>query len=137
MATSKQKAFCVLQFAKTESAITEQRAFRIKLDCQPPNDNNILRWYHQFETTSYLCKGDDKGCNWKPTVTGSTYLDALQIWLISQLEESEPNNFICQHRLTGISQYVIGQISIYTTNGLATKSLPIKLVSHGLHVHPI
>ncbi|GFW89113.1 uncharacterized protein TNCV_2685471 [Trichonephila clavipes] len=29
-------------------------------------------------------------------VTGSAYLDALQLWLFSQLEESEQNNFICQ-----------------------------------------
>ncbi|GFX93658.1 DUF4817 domain-containing protein [Trichonephila clavipes] len=57
MATSKQKAFCVLQFAKTESAITVQRAFRIQFGCQPPNDN-ILWWFHQFETTGCLS-------NWK------------------------------------------------------------------------
>ncbi|GFW91667.1 DUF4817 domain-containing protein [Trichonephila clavipes] len=56
MTTSKQKVFCVLRFAKTESAITVQRAFRIKFDCQSPNDNNILWWYHQFETTVCLCK---------------------------------------------------------------------------------
>ncbi|GFV75453.1 hypothetical protein TNCV_1482991 [Trichonephila clavipes] len=43
MATSKKKAFCVLQFLKTESAITVLRAFRIKFSCQPPIDNNILR----------------------------------------------------------------------------------------------
>ncbi|GFU06821.1 uncharacterized protein TNCV_4353731 [Trichonephila clavipes] len=29
-------------------------------------------------------------------VTGSTYLDALQLWLFPQLEESEPNKFIWQ-----------------------------------------
>ncbi|GFW12692.1 DUF4817 domain-containing protein [Trichonephila clavipes] len=57
MATSKHKAFCVPQFAKTESAVTVQRAFSIKLGCQSPNDNNNLRWYHQFETTGCLCKG--------------------------------------------------------------------------------
>ncbi|GFX60638.1 uncharacterized protein TNCV_4916881 [Trichonephila clavipes] len=72
MATSKQKAFCVLQFAKTESALTVQRAFRIKFGCQPPNDNNILWRYHQFETTSCLCKGKRTG------------------------RPSEPNNFIWQ-----------------------------------------
>ncbi|GFT77878.1 DUF4817 domain-containing protein [Trichonephila clavipes] len=43
MSTSEQKGFCVLQFAKTEFVITVQRAFRIKFDCQPPNDNNIRR----------------------------------------------------------------------------------------------
>ncbi|GFX98398.1 uncharacterized protein TNCV_4001671 [Trichonephila clavipes] len=48
MVTSKQKAFCVLQFAKTESAITVQRAFRIKFGCQPPNDNNILSEPNNF-----------------------------------------------------------------------------------------
>ncbi|GFW43221.1 transposable element Tcb2 transposase [Trichonephila clavipes] len=57
MAVSKQKAFCVLQFAKAESDINVQRAFRIQFGCQPPNENNILRGFHQFETTSCLCKG--------------------------------------------------------------------------------
>ncbi|GFV48965.1 hypothetical protein TNCV_2164551 [Trichonephila clavipes] len=42
IATSKQKAFCVIQFGKTESAVTVKRAFLIKIGCQPPNDNNIL-----------------------------------------------------------------------------------------------
>ncbi|GFT38703.1 DUF4817 domain-containing protein [Trichonephila clavipes] len=63
MVFSKHKEFCVRQFAKTESAITEQQAFRIKFGCQPSNDNNIL----------------------------------------SKIV----------HRLTGISQYAIGQISLY------------------------
>ncbi|PRD34581.1 UNVERIFIED_CONTAM: hypothetical protein NCL1_14171 [Trichonephila clavipes] len=33
---------------------------------------------------------DDQGCNC------SAYLDALQLWLFPQSEESEPNNFIWQ-----------------------------------------
>ncbi|GFX15777.1 DUF4817 domain-containing protein [Trichonephila clavipes] len=68
MTTSKQKVFCVHRFAKKESSITVQRASRIKFGCQPPNDNNILRWYHRFETLVNLCKG----------------------------KKSEPNNFIWQ-----------------------------------------
>ncbi|GFV94355.1 uncharacterized protein TNCV_2268091 [Trichonephila clavipes] len=43
MATSQHKAFCVIQFARTESANKVQRAFRMKFGCQPPNDNDILR----------------------------------------------------------------------------------------------
>ncbi|GFU59481.1 hypothetical protein TNCV_3898191 [Trichonephila clavipes] len=84
-------------FAKTESAITMQRAFRIKFDCHTPNDNKIFRWYHEFETTDYLCNErvrDYQDCNWYPAVTGSAYLDALLRCLFPQLEESEPNNFI-------------------------------------------
>ena len=58
MATSEQKAFCVLQFAKTESDVAVQRAFR---SCDPPSDNNSRRWYHQFEDTGCLCKGKITG----------------------------------------------------------------------------
>lgn len=61
MATSEQKAFCVLQFAKTESVVTVQRAFRIKFGCDPPSDNNIRRWFHQFEDTGCLCKRKSTG----------------------------------------------------------------------------
>ncbi|GFT31990.1 DUF4817 domain-containing protein [Trichonephila clavipes] len=61
MSTNEQKAFCVLQFAKTESAINGQRAFRTKFGCQPPDDNNIRSWYHQFVTTGCLCKGKSTG----------------------------------------------------------------------------
>ena len=48
MATREQKAFCVLQFAKTESVIRVQHALHIKFHCNPPSDN-IRRWYHQFD----------------------------------------------------------------------------------------
>ncbi|GFU38479.1 uncharacterized protein TNCV_2434251 [Trichonephila clavipes] len=88
MTTSKQKVLCVLRFARTVSTITVQRAFRFKFSCQPPNENNILREYHQFETTSCLCKGKTKA------VTGFAYLDAIQLWLFPQLEKSGPNNCI-------------------------------------------
>ncbi|GFY26181.1 uncharacterized protein TNCV_354971 [Trichonephila clavipes] len=85
------KQFCLL-FAKTESAITVQRAFRIEFRYHPSNDN-FLRWYHQFETTGCLCKVK---YGTTTVVTGATYLDALQLWIFPQLEESEPNNIIWQ-----------------------------------------
>ncbi|GFT25149.1 hypothetical protein TNCV_180381 [Trichonephila clavipes] len=53
--TSKQKAFWVLQFSKTESTITVQRAFRIKLGCQPRNDN-ILSDEAHFCLNGYVNK---------------------------------------------------------------------------------
>lgn len=69
MASGEQKAFCVLQFAKTESVITVQRAYRIRFGCAPPSDNNIRRWYHQFEDTGCLCKGKSTG---RPKVSEET-----------------------------------------------------------------
>ncbi|PSN38739.1 hypothetical protein C0J52_16963 [Blattella germanica] len=56
MATSEEKAFCGLQFAKTESVVTVQRVFRTKLGSDPPSDNDVRRWYHQYEDTDCLCK---------------------------------------------------------------------------------
>ena len=64
MATGEQKAFCVLQFAKSESVIRLQSAFRIKFHCNPPSDN-IRRWYHQFGDTGCLYKGNSSG---RPTM---------------------------------------------------------------------
>ncbi|GFU24455.1 uncharacterized protein TNCV_2264211 [Trichonephila clavipes] len=100
MATSKQKTFCVLRFAKTKSAITAQREFRIK---------------EKYRTTK--------------AVTGSAYLDTLQLWLIPQLEESEPNNFIWQQ--DGAPPYSHLSVRdwlyiLYSTTGLATKKPPEK-----------
>ena len=66
MATRDSKAFCVLQFAKSESVISVQRAFRVKFKCDPPCGKNIRRWYSQFETTGCLCKGKSTG---RPTVS--------------------------------------------------------------------
>lgn len=61
MVTREQKAFCVLEFAKTRSVVTVRRAFRTKFGFDPPSDNNIRRWYHQFEDTGCLCKGKSTG----------------------------------------------------------------------------
>ena len=39
------KAFCVLEFAKTESIMTVQRRFRIMYHTEPPTDKTIREWY--------------------------------------------------------------------------------------------
>ncbi|PSN43683.1 hypothetical protein C0J52_19467 [Blattella germanica] len=38
-----------------ENLLLVQRAFRIKLNCNPPN-YNIRKWYHQFETQAICAK---------------------------------------------------------------------------------
>jgi hypothetical protein len=47
MATPEQKAFCVLQFAKYESVVSVQRAFRRQFQSDSPSANGIRRWYQQ------------------------------------------------------------------------------------------
>ncbi|PSN44682.1 hypothetical protein C0J52_15632 [Blattella germanica] len=61
MATSEEKAFCGLQFAKTEFVVAVQRAFRNKLGCDSPSDNDVRRWYHQYEDAGCLCKEKSTG----------------------------------------------------------------------------
>ena len=43
--TVNKKAFCVLEFAKTESIVTVQRRFRIMYHTEPPTDETIREWY--------------------------------------------------------------------------------------------
>ena len=43
--TVNKKAFCFLEFAKTESIVTVQRRFRIMYHTEPPTDKTIREWY--------------------------------------------------------------------------------------------
>jgi len=61
MATLKQKAFCVLQFAKRESVVSVQRAFRRQFNSDSPSPNSTRSWYQQFQATGCLCKGKSAG----------------------------------------------------------------------------
>ena len=60
-ATPEQEAFCVLQFVRHQSIVSVQRAFRPQFKTNLPSPNRIRRWYQQFQTTGYLCKGKSAG----------------------------------------------------------------------------
>jgi hypothetical protein len=47
--SGEQKAFCVLQFAKTQSIVTVQRGFRTKYRTEPLTDKTVRDWYRKFE----------------------------------------------------------------------------------------
>ncbi|PNF42612.1 hypothetical protein B7P43_G01283 [Cryptotermes secundus] len=61
MASPQQKAFCVLEFAKTNSVVTAQRAFRRRFGINQPCPKNIRRWFRQFQESGCLCKGKSPG----------------------------------------------------------------------------
>lgn len=62
MAPSMQeKAYCVLEYAKTSSFIVVQRHFRTKFGKEPPHRHNIERWVKQFQDTGCLCKKTSPG----------------------------------------------------------------------------
>jgi hypothetical protein len=45
MATRSEKAFCVLECARTQSIVTVQRRFRTKFGKDPPVKNSKKQWY--------------------------------------------------------------------------------------------
>ncbi|KAG8251768.1 hypothetical protein J6590_072609 [Homalodisca vitripennis] len=104
-------AFSSFPFAKDESVVSVQRAFRRRFGIYPPSPKNISRWYRQFEEKGRLCKGKSSG---RPrtsdemvetvygpfffegdTVNGMSYLQMLQNWLFPQLQ-ADSGDFIFQ-----------------------------------------
>jgi hypothetical protein len=44
-----EKAFCVLEYARTQSIVTLQRRFRTKFGNDPPVKESIKQWYEKFQ----------------------------------------------------------------------------------------
>lgn len=61
MASGQQKAFCIIEFNKTESVIMMQRAFKRHYGTDPPLGINIRHWYQQFQETWCLYKEECPG----------------------------------------------------------------------------
>jgi hypothetical protein len=49
MATRAEKAFCVHEYARTQSIVTVQRCFRTKFGKDPPVKNSIKQWYEKLQ----------------------------------------------------------------------------------------
>lgn len=60
-ATAVEKAFCVLELAKTNSVTVVQRRFRTKYGKSSPTRQSIYDWYKQFENTGCVCKRKSTG----------------------------------------------------------------------------
>jgi hypothetical protein len=61
MATPQQKAFCILQFAKTNSVTTVQRLFRTRFGIDPPARNTTpAKWSSGIETAHHRRCGNHK-----------------------------------------------------------------------------
>ena len=52
--TGNKKAFCALEFAKTESIMTVQRTFRTMYHTEPPTDKTIRESYMKFQQSCCL-----------------------------------------------------------------------------------
>lgn len=66
MFSNKEKAKCVLLLAEFKSVISVQRAFQREYRKDPPHENNIRRWFKQFEETGSVQKQKSSG---RPSVS--------------------------------------------------------------------
>ena len=53
--TSQQRGWCVLEFHKTNSVVTVQRAFKRKFNVDPPTNRSILKWHRNFIERGCIC----------------------------------------------------------------------------------
>jgi len=56
MAAPGENSFCVLEYQRSKSVVTVQRAFRAKHAKDPTTDKTIRAWYKQFTESGCLCK---------------------------------------------------------------------------------
>jgi len=59
--TVNKKAFCVLEFAETESIVMVQQRFRNMYHTEPPTDKTIHEWYMKFQQSGSLCAAKRSG----------------------------------------------------------------------------
>ena len=59
--TSREKAFCVLEYARTNSNKTVQRAFVRKFSKKSPTAKQIWSWKKKFEDEGCLCRVKGSG----------------------------------------------------------------------------
>ncbi|GFX22676.1 uncharacterized protein TNCV_2994111 [Trichonephila clavipes] len=95
MTTSEQKAFCLqtqnLCHERSGGHVNTHNAHIWSLE----NSHEVLESYRDSPQLNISRRKVHAPFVFgEPTVTGSAYLDARQLWLFSQMKESEPNNFI-------------------------------------------
>lgn len=66
--TGAEKAFCVLEFAKSSSATVVQRKFRTAYKKNPPGRKTIYDWHKKFIATGCLCAKERSG---RPSVVNN------------------------------------------------------------------
>ena len=59
--TVNKKAFCGMEFAKTESIVTVQQRFRTMYRTELPTDKTIREWYMKFQQSGCLCAAKRRG----------------------------------------------------------------------------
>jgi hypothetical protein len=76
MATRAEKAFRVLQYARTQSIVPVQRRFRTKFGEHPTVKNSIKQWYEKCQRDACLCIAKRPGRHAAEGMVGN----GLSVW---------------------------------------------------------
>jgi hypothetical protein len=66
-----ERSWCMLEFARSNSVVAVQRAFRRQFGRHGPPVSSIRRWYEQFHNRGCICH-QGKGRAGRPSVTEET-----------------------------------------------------------------
>ena len=78
--TSKEKAFCVLEYARTQSPNTVQRAFFTKFAKKAPTTKQIRTWHQKFQEKGCLSIPKSPG---RPSTSAETVEQVREAFLRS------------------------------------------------------
>ena len=87
-ATVVEKAFCVLELAKTNSVTLVQRHFRRRYGKPPPTRQSNYDWSKKFQENDCLCKGKSSGRSpvSEETVELGCRIDICRVTKVSHIE---------------------------------------------------
>ncbi|GFU65145.1 ig-like domain-containing protein [Trichonephila clavipes] len=135
---------CARNFAKTESAITVQRAFRIRFSCLPPNDNNILsavppRFNQSFEVKTVkehqeVTLSCDAHGESPLTVSWKRYQRPIDRSVLSRYvlrEHVHPNGLKSQLSIPSVLRADSGLFSCEAVNDYGREEKSIQLIVQG------
>jgi hypothetical protein len=125
------KAFCVLEFAKTEPIVTVQRRFRTKYHIKSPTDKTIRERYKQFQQSVCLCTARRTGRPRLSSVCESSGVDISR----------EPGNAdasvkcLAHSAQTSILTSLLSSMLIFPVVGFSALLTITLLFFPGLHGH--
>ena len=104
--TVNKKAFCVLEFAKTESIVTVQRRFQIIYHTEPPTDKTIREWYMNSSRVALCALRNEQavrayapGRPWRDSLPIDMLFSAVSVLVVAQSSSEIPeglmNNPVC------------------------------------------
>ena len=98
--TVNKKAFCVLEFAKTESIVTVQRRFRIMYHTEPPTDKTVREWYMNSSRVAACALRNEQAVRAHRPI-GRVRKSRRDLWITLYSLTIHASSVICHYLISG------------------------------------